>query len=404
MRTRKTIVVVVPDIDYGKHAQGELLPAAWLLTHLLCNQLRREGRARLSSVILRKLFGKRYTRIVQQLTDSGLIKMEKNYSKGLHCREYSFAPSFKKLCYKTITEAKLVSAYMRSTTNRKRRIHSWVDGILTDPDLSFDGKKAEAMIDELTETEFKALEKDCEFNEYRQILKFGIYRCSLLHEKHPNKRLDFSSVDEFGGRFHHPFTSLPKKFRSLLKWKDKELVNVDIRNSQPLFLCLSYLGTKGQMTGDWESYKELCETGQLYESLKSQDIDRDKFKAKFFTEVLFATTNVMKRGEFGKTFKKSFPSVFRYILALKTPEKSRQLRGEDKKRPHRLAAKSLQRAESKFMFNDVIPRLKEMGIRPVIPIHDSVLTTPDHVDKVNSVILEAFGKLGLKASLSNEPA
>jgi hypothetical protein len=398
----KYIVVDIPDVDYGLYVSKTLLPAAWLVTHQLFSVMRLEGQKRLSSVILRRLLGPRYNAIMAQLQAGGLLKLETDYSAGLHCREYRFLPPVSRFCFKTITDAKLVAAYARSKTNRKSKVHRWLDDILGDPALTFDEDKATAEVDGFTESEFNSLRKECSFEDWKTTLRRTIRRATNRQWAQTNQGRDLSTVDLFGGRYHHPFTSLPKSFRRFIRWSGQEVVNVDVRNSQPLFLCLVYEQEKGLQTPDWVRYRSLCEAGQLYESLNQRQIDRDAFKKRFFEEVLFGNVDSIGWSRFAQQFRAEFPTVFDFILSLKTPAASRQLKGDDKERPHRLAAKALQRAESNFMFNGVIAELKERGVKPVIPIHDSVLTTAQHAPTVASVIQEQFARKGFTCGVRTE--
>ena len=98
----------------------------------------------------------------------------------------------------------------------------------------------------------------------------------------------------------------------------------------------------------------------------------------------------------------SFESVFKFIYDLKVPKPSRQLKGKDREKPHRLLAKHLQRAESAFMFGQVIPSLMKQEIRPVIPIHDSVLTTERHAPVVETTIRDEFKRMGFDCAVRVE--
>lgn len=405
MGALKKIIVDVPDIPYENYVPKEFNEATWLITHQFFSVMRLKGKGLLSSEILQDLLGSEYKKIMDQLEDR-LLKLETDYSSGLHCREYKFLPPSLPFCFKTITDPKLVEAYARNRKYRKEKVHRWLDDILGNPLLTFDGDKAIAEIDQLTEEEFKLLEKEegCSFEDYKTILRYSIHKATHLQIHYANQRLGLSTVDGFGFRYHHPFTSLKKSFRGFIRWNGQRLFNVDIRNSQPLFLCLAFQKRKGEETPDWIRYRSLCEAGQIYESLNRQQISRDEFKRQFFTEVLFSKVDSIKWSQFAQEFRKEFPSVFQFILSLKTPSASRQLKGEDKERPYRLAAKELQRAESGFMFGMVIPELMARQIKPVIPIHDSILTTADHVQTVKTVMEAKFAETGLKSSIRDEPA
>ena len=49
---------------------------------------------------------------------------------------------------------------------------------------------------------------------------------------------DFFSIPDEYGRFHSNLTNLKKTLRPFLRYRDSELVNLDIANSQPMIFCL----------------------------------------------------------------------------------------------------------------------------------------------------------------------
>ena len=49
---------------------------------------------------------------------------------------------------------------------------------------------------------------------------------------------DFFSIPDRHGRFHSNLTNLKKTLRPFLRYRDSELVNLDIANSQPMIFCL----------------------------------------------------------------------------------------------------------------------------------------------------------------------
>ena len=49
---------------------------------------------------------------------------------------------------------------------------------------------------------------------------------------------DFFSIPDRYGRFHSNLTNLKKTLRPFLRYRNSELVNLDIANSQPMVFCL----------------------------------------------------------------------------------------------------------------------------------------------------------------------
>jgi hypothetical protein len=61
---------------------------------------------------------------------------------------------------------------------------------------------------------------------------------------------DFFSIPDRYGRFHSNLTNLKKTLRSFLRYRDSELVNLDIANSQPMVFCLllvNFLSNNGKL-------------------------------------------------------------------------------------------------------------------------------------------------------------
>lgn len=315
-------MVVVTDVDYSLLVPKELRSHACVLTHNLFSVIRIDGRGALSSEILRKLLGRNSAAIMQKL-EGTLIELERDYSAGYHCRFYRFVPGFTRFCCKTITDPLLVRAWFRNTVNRKQPIHRWLDKILAEDKLEFDSDGANEHLDRLTNQEFLALDKSCSMENYVAGVRQSIARAGNMRTLYLAQSLNLSTVEEFGHRYHTPLTSLPKRRRGYFRWSGEPLVNVDIRNSQPLFLCLAFAKAGGVIKDDWKRYKDLCERGCLYESLNWSNIDRAEFKERFFEEVLFSKPETVLYKKFTQKFFTEFESVFQFIFDLKNPKPPR---------------------------------------------------------------------------------
>lgn len=150
--------------------------------------------------------------------------------------------------------------------------------------------------------------------------------------------------DRFG-RVHTPITSLPKGLRSCLRIDGHRLVGLDLANSQPLIAGLvasQFHGSKATQARlrqrifraganpyhcrkprpagraanrpDLQRYMELCEAGQLYESLMSPDDDRDRIKRCFLT-AMYGKNHWEDRLK--KRLTSQYPSVAGMLWSLK---------------------------------------------------------------------------------------
>lgn len=241
----------------------------------------------------------------------------------------------------------------------------------------------------------------------------------------------FLSVDNYG-RVHTNITNMSSKLRKHLKVDDKKLVNIDIRNSQPLFLStllgflfkqdlkintvnlnkdkyislllpydvknegflshLQELVMDGQnFRPDVINYTQLCEQGRFYDWLMTEmNIpldDRRKFKRRFFAKVFFCENKPTEESEF---FKKYFPSVHAFITLVKSKDYS-------------LLAKMLQRIESLFIIETVVARcFRERRSMFLTTIHDSILVLPSDVEFVLRILKEEFAKINLEPIINPE--
>ena len=201
----------------------------------------------------------------------------------------------------------------------------------------------------------------------------------------------FFKPDEYG-RVHTNLTTLSSKYRPYLDVNKESLINVDIRNSQPLFLLLTLreeiqdstircalFGVKEEL----KQYADLVQVGNLYEYFCTvYDCDRETAKKKIFTEI------------FGRQISKQFKNVFPNLSQV-----IEQIKGKD----YRRVAWMMQRKESQLMINQVCGDLLKQDKNIFLAtIHDSILTTKQNVDVTKIAILTRFNALGISPTLKVE--
>lgn len=199
----------------------------------------------------------------------------------------------------------------------------------------------------------------------------------------------FFKQDKYG-RIHTNITTLTSKYRQFLSVNDEHLVNIDIRNSQPLFLLIALnniinnntircalLPTKEEL----EKYSTLVQQGSIYEFFSDvYGCDRSTTKKKIFMEM------------FSKTISKEFRDIFPNLSFILD-----YLKGKD----YRRVAWMMQREESKLMINQVCGDLASQNIF-LATIHDSILTTKQNVEAVKTTILDRFSDLRIIPTLKIE--
>jgi hypothetical protein len=196
------------------------------------------------------------------------------------------------------------------------------------------------------------------------------------------------------GRVHTNLTNLKSGLRQFLSFEGRPLVNLDVRNSQPLLFSLllrdHYAGRV--MPPDVPRYIELCEQGRFYDVLmKQQGIpaeQRSQFKDAFFGTIFYSENTPVRPAAW--QFGQSFPGVYRAAW-------------EMKERDYSELPKRLQRAESALMIGGVATRCTvELPETFIATIHDSILTTEDAAEAVRSIMVEEFNRLGLTPTIQIE--
>lgn len=246
------------------------------------------------------------------------------------------------------------------------------------------------------------------------------------------RRGDFRiAVDDYG-RIHTNLTNLKSELRGNLAVDNQTMVNVDIGESQPLFigLVMAKVGTgqeenwrrrqeeeeqegtkqdhhmlastmldkparpdwhldRNRLPDDVNSYLTLCESRALYQTVADAlGTTRDQAKRK----VLAAFFDIPShRNRVHDILDGLFPSIMAAMARLKRDD-------------YRRLAHFAQGVESRFMFGRVIPLvMKERPDLFVSTIHDSVLTTAGNGEYVRQVMLDEFGRLGVSPFVRVEP-
>jgi hypothetical protein len=238
------------------------------------------------------------------------------------------------------------------------------------------------------------------------------YKAIYAINKFANQEF-YYSVDDNVGRFHSNLTNIKRELRNFITYDGQKLVNIDIKNSQPLFstlllhksfyqnqtLLLNFytfptfllllippisippinLSTNTTIIMLVESLKKLTDkgfgeyenyvnSGEFYKKLAdaiypSMPFDKQSMKTMIFT-ILFSNNRFIGQpgAEPKKDFRDAFPNVYELFKLIKVKN-------------HRALAHLLQRIESKIMIEAVASRIaKERPNLPFFTIHDSVLT------------------------------
>lgn len=138
--------------------------------------------------------------------------------------------------------------------------------------------------------------------------------------------MKFITVDDTSNRLHCNLTNIDAKLRKFLTINGERLAQVDISNSQPLFLGMVMKDNAMIDPVELDKYIRLVCTGKFYiflaakmsgESLDLDDPDVKKaFKKSIFSGVLF-DRNRKKLSKYEELFQKEFPAIFAEVRRMK---------------------------------------------------------------------------------------
>lgn len=250
-------------------------------------------------------------------------------------------------------------------------------------------------------------------------------------------------------RLYSILTNISKAYRNFVTYDQQQLVAIDIKNCQPYLSCILfnpdfwandsqlYLNfnqlpqnivelirftppkekvtsilveldkyLKGLNGNEFEEYKELVSSGQLYEKVidwvykeTRQKINREDAKIAIF--VLIYSPNRYNRDNpnywLMHYYKDRFPEVIKVFSIIK-----HQYHGIDEEKQHARFSCLLQAIESEIVLHRCCKRIWEQGNKqiPIFTVHDSIVTTIDNVDFVRSIMEdEIFKCVGLPPKL-----
>ena len=408
-----------------------------------------EGYINTSAVILQNKF-KNYKKYLQHMLDNGLIKTDMRYIVGEKCKGYLLCGSNSNdVTLSKIPIVDYVSRKNRSKENANSmiKIHTtkkkypyltkWFDNR-----LKIDSVKASAEINKLFPVQTgpirgKLKGKPSVFNMRIKAI-YSLNRFS--------KQLFYFSVDDNVGRFHSNLANIKRELRNFITYDGHKLVNVDIKNSQPLLSTLLFnpkfydkderlsiynfkkgssslfsssnspspsnvftsssssssaimLGKTLQNTAnkEYREYIDMVNSGDFYKKLHDKiysqlPYNKAKMKEILFT-VFFSNNKFIGQPEAQskRDFKKAFPEVYEVFKVIK-------------KNKHQTLARLLQRIESDIIIRNASKRISiEKPNLPIFTIHDSIATIQGNENYISDIIKEeVFQLTGLNAKIGLE--
>ncbi len=316
-----------------------------------------DNRYNINSTILKEKYGYLYNYYIDYLVTSGIITLVNNYKKGVSSRTYSLNNGILKgkISRYRNSDKVLIKKYIK-------RVFDTVDFSESNLNLIDLDVKQKLILDlfhvdvNMEESIFFLRDiKDSDIDTYNR----NLYSVDCIKNKHI-----FYHFDSYG-RMHTNYTILKSFIRkNCLRIDGEETSEIDISNSQPLFLCklLDEVKSNWVRPEEFELFKELTTSGKFYQYL--MDVlnikDRDAVKKLTYTVLFGKNPN---RGKCDIQFKSIFPSIHKFIILYKRDNND-----------YRILSHELQKQESNLIFNKIIKKI--MLLNPeikIITIHDSII-------------------------------
>lgn len=250
-------------------------------------------------------------------------------------------------------------------------------------------------------------------------LKLDIPKSTLLDYRSFNASKSINngtyrlSIDKFGKRIHTPLTRLKKELRQFLTYDNQRLIEVDIKCSQPylsLKLILDSLSKKeptiiksfNEATSNKDKLdiiKNLDGYNGLYKYMSDILIDdlylaiKDNFETKFGYQIGNGERGHYKEAMFNDMYSRNGYRPKTKILFKEIYGYPSKVYHDLKTVDHKELSKRLQRLESSLILRNICKEINRYDKNiPLFTIHDSILTTPEHIDIVKQFTMDELSR------------
>jgi hypothetical protein len=163
----------------------------------------------------------------------------------------------------------------------------------------------------------------------------------------------------------------------------EETCEIDIKNSQPLFLSklIDESNTRWVKPDEFELFSTLVRDGNYYQFLIDKLQLENKLVAKKLTYKVFFGQN-RDNSKIDQMFIRLFPTIHNFIKLYKSEHKD-----------YKVLAYDLQKAESNLVFNQIIKKI--MNLNPdikIITVHDSIIIQKKYKNFVSNIFFSEIFK------------
>lgn len=324
---------------------------------LLKYYMKKENFFQLHSLVLKDKYGYLYGSYIKYLMINDIIRLERNYKAGVRAKAYSLNPM--------VFRQKIERYQNNDSVLLKKFKKKIIDSIDLDKEVKspIDLSIRKKLVDDLFSVTIDSERSMFFLNSIKRkdldIWNRNAYSVESISNKHI-----FFHFDNYG-RMHTNFTILRSFIRKNCLLIDGEpTAEIDIKNSQPFFLCklISDIESNWVNKEEFDFFRQLTVNGTFYEFIMNSIGTDDRKLVKEMTyKVLFGRNSLKSKSD--KIFSELFPTIYNFIKLYKKDL------GD-----YRSLSYDLQRAESKFVFNTVIKRIvSEYPEIKMITVHDSIV-------------------------------
>jgi len=367
--------------------KGKKIKSAYLIdiVHnlILKYYFKKDNSFNLSSIVLKEKYGHLYNYYIDYLIEKTVLVLIKKHLKGKNARIYSLDT---RILQNQITRFKnqdrtLIKKY-------KNAVSSIVNEDILKNKITPEVKKK--LVEDLFYVEIDYSRSIFFLDSTIQdtdIYNRNKYSVECINDKHI-----FYHFDNFG-RMHTNFTILKSFIRkNCLLINGEETTEIDIKNSQPLFLTklIESVGLDKVDPTEFELFKYLTINGKFYDYFMSNTDLKEKKKIKEATYKVFFGKNYNNKNDL--VFKNLFPTIHNFIKWYKKSNGG-----------YKVLAYELQNLESEFIFNNVVSQIMtEFPSVNLITVHDSIICAKSQTSVVSKIFYENLSKLFEEVSETND--
>jgi hypothetical protein len=334
---------------------------------------KKDNQFNLSALILKEKYGFLYNYYMDYLLESGHLALICNYLKGKNTKIYRLSDS--------IIQGN-ISRYKNDDKILLKKYKSAVS-LVDDVDIETNRINPDVKKKLVSDLFQVAIEFDrAIFYLDSTLQEQDIYNKNKYSVECINDKQIFYHFDNYG-RMHTNFTILKSFIRkNCLRISGDETFELDIKNSQPLFLTkiIESDGLKIVDSDELALYKYLTANGLFYQYIMDNSEIRDKKSCKEMIYKVFFGKNFKNKSD--TLFESLFPTIYNFIKIYKK-----------KKGDYRILSHQLQNLESELIFNKIVKEI--MYIYPevtLVTVHDSLIFSQRYREWVEKIFYQNLKK------------